>query len=268
MKASLIAIVFALQTGCAYQTPIPNIPNQHRLGKVAVVTTSDAPEIDVEGIGQLRGAGLGSAGGAVGGAAVGGITCGAPMFMVAIFCPLCAPAALAAAGTCVGVGAAAGGVAGAVGGATSGATAEDAEKIRADGAELIAMFKAKSIQQLLRDQTEANIVARDANSVLVLVENQVAHAGNDYSSFAAAGVDTVLEVAFTEIGYKGGRIAGLTMKADARLVDTNKNEVIFSSSYAWQGQRLKTGEWANVGAEGILKQVQNGYQSMATHIDE
>lgn len=268
MKASLIAIVFTLQTGCAFQKPIPNTPYQDRLGKVAVVTTSDAPVIDVEGISQLKAAGFGSAGGAVAGAAVGGVTCGAPMLIVAILCPFCATAALTGIGTCVGVGATAGATAGAVDGTTSGATAEDAERMRADGAELIATFQARSIQQLLRDHTEANIVARDANSVLVLAENQVAPAGNDYSSFAAAGVDTVLEVAFTEVGYRGGRIAGLTMKAEARLVDTIKNEELFSSSYAWQGRRLKTGELANVGAEGILKEVQNGYQSMATHIDE
>jgi hypothetical protein len=268
MKALLIAFIFALQTGCAYQNPIPNTPNQDTLGKVAVVTTSKAPVIDVESISQLKGAGVGTAGGAAGGAAAGGIACSA-LLIGAVLCPICAPAALAGFGTCVGVGAVAGAVVGGVAGATSGATAEEAEKMQANTATLSDTFKARSIQQLLRDQIEANMLARDVNSVVVVPENQqVAPEGSDHSSLAAVGVDTVLEVAFTDVAFKGGRTAALTMSATARLVRTTTSEELFSSSYSWQGRQLKTDELSSHGAEGILKEVQSGYQAMATHIDE
>lgn len=265
--ASLIAIVLVLQTGCASQ-PIPNIPKQDILGKVAVVTTSDAPVIDVEGISQLKGAGMGIAGGAAGGAAVGVVTC-APLIIYAIMCPICAPGAAAGFGACVGVGATAGALVGGVAGATTGTTAEEIGKLESNTVTLSEKFKERGIQQLLRDQVEANLLERDPNSVVVVAENQqVAPKREDYSSFAGIGVDTVLEVAFTDVAFKGGRTSWLTMDAYARLVRAENNDVVFSSSYTWQGQQLKTDEWSSLGVDGILKEVQRGYQFMATHIDE
>lgn len=251
---SLFSIVLVLQSGCVTY-PTPKTQHQTTLGKVAVVATTHEPEIKFEGF--ARGKGEGAATGARKtfvpcleelGRGCSGAVCGA--------------AAILWLGVC--------GAASAVGGVVGAAAAPGAEEVRAAEATLSKVLDAKTIQESLRDQVVAAALAKGTSLVSVSPQSaQDATQLRDYRSLAAAGVDTVLEVALTKAGTKGSGINPpliLDMEAHVRLIRTGDNIEVFSADYGYLGERLKLSEWSANQAERLLRALKAGYETLGSHI--
>ncbi|HSN39638.1 MAG TPA: hypothetical protein VLT92_05535 [Burkholderiales bacterium] len=257
--ALLLAVLVALQPGCASLTPQPpKTEHQAAPGKVAVIAAAQEPEIRFEGF--ARGAGEGAARGAgttflectssLGHGSCSGAFCGA---VVILWLGVC-------------------GVASLVGGAAGAAAAPDTASIRAAEAGLPGGMEMKTIQDSLRDQVVTTALAHGTTLASVSREDlQNAARTRDYPSLADKGADTVLEVALTKAGTQGAGINAPLwsyMEARIRLVRTRDNAEVFSSEYLYQGERLTLAEWSANRSERLLRALKTGYETLGEHIYE
>ena len=147
LAASLFAIVFTFQSGCAFHVAVPKTQHQSTLGKVAIITTAQEPEVEFRGFARGKGEGAAKGAGttflacAGAGGSCSGDFCGA-FYIVWL-------------GIC--------GVASAVGGVVGAIAAPSAEEVRAAESTLPKAQDAKIIQESLRDHVAAAALAKPDN---------------------------------------------------------------------------------------------------------
>lgn len=254
----VIGLVVLLQSGCAVVPPAPPMPSQTALGRVAVVAGAQMPEIGFEGVvhGKAQGAAFGAGSsflscmGALGQGSCTGSVCGA---LVIVMLGVC-------------------GVAGLVGGVSGAVMAPGADRVEAAQSTLVTALDARTIQESLRAQLEAAAQARGTPLVAVPADLAI-HAAqqHDYRPLAAAGVDTVLEVALTQVGTRGFGIDApvqLHMRAQARLIRTQDNTETGLLREVHQGARLKLAEWSTEQAAPLLQALGQGYEQLGAQIHD
>jgi hypothetical protein len=251
--AALLALVVALQSGCA---TVPKTQHQTTLGKVAIVTTAQEPDIKFEGMARSKAEGAAKGAGRtfieclrlLGQGSCSGSICGA---VVIVWLGVCGSATV-------------------VGSIVGAATAPWAGEVRAAEHTLSTAFNGETIQNALRDQIVAVALAQNTTLISVpTVSAPDATRPRDYGQLAAAGVETVLEVGLTKVVTEGSDIKRplvLLMEAHVRLIRTADNSEIFSADYLYVGKRLKLSEWSANDAEPLLRALKAGYETLASHI--
>lgn len=157
VTASWFSIVLALQSGCVTGPPVPKTQHQATLGKVAVIATSQKPEIQLEGFAHSKGEGAATGAGstflecmrALGDSGCSGEICGAVVILMLGVC----------------------GVASAVGGVVGAIATPGAEEVQASEDSLSTALNAKAIQESLRYQTEAAALVKGTSLVSVAPES-------------------------------------------------------------------------------------------------
>jgi hypothetical protein len=253
--AWVIVMIFLAESGCAGLVPTPTA-HQTTLGRLAITCTDRQAEIEFEGFSRSKG------GGAARGAGSAFAQCMGELGHGSCSGDLCGAAVILMLGMC--------GIASVIGGVTGAVTAPTAASVEAAESGMSAVVEARTIQESLRRQVATLALAYDMNLVSVPEESDCAASSTgDYSLLAAAGVDTVLEVALTKAGTTGAGINApvlLYMQAHARLVQTHDNREVFSADYIYQGRRLTLEEWsANQGLQ-LLQGLEQGYAVLGSHI--
>lgn len=253
----LLLIVFTLMSGCA-TVPLPqNSRHQTSLGMVAVIAAPHEPVISFEGFSRSKGEGAVSGAGTtfascltgLGHGGCSGSICGA---VVIVWLGLC-------------------GIAGVVGGVAGAASAPGSDQVLAAEAALGKALNAATIQESLRGQVEKNALFKGAQLVSVPPEQARASAKlRDYRALAAAGVNTVLEVALTHAGTRGGgnQLLQLTMQAHVRLISTGNNAEIFAGDVFYLGEQFRLSEWAANDGERLLRALNTGYEAFGAQIHD
>ena len=156
----LLAIVFMLQSGCAALTP-PATTHQTTLGRLAIISGTEQPEIDFRVFPQGKGEGAAQGAGSVFEVCIEGFTqssCGdSCLAEVILMLPVCVVAAVV------------GGVGGAV-------MAPSAETVKEAGADLPVITYARAIQEPLRSQVATLALAYSVDLVSVSDERAYAAA--------------------------------------------------------------------------------------------
>ena len=281
--ASWLLCVLVLQSGCTtvstVERDVPRTAHQGTLGSVAVIAATGEPEIKFEGF--AHGAGEGAAKGA-GGAMASclpiGLSCGGTI--------LCAPFFIVWLGVC--------GAVSAVGGVVGAAAAPSAETMQAAETNWSAALSANTIQDLLRAEVVAAALAHGTSVTAISPEStQASSRARDYRALAAAGVQTVLEVAVIKAGARGSDAVGTDdvilgpawavgkagvqgsrfnapllayMQARARLVRVSDNSEIFAADYVYEGERLKLSEWSADGGKRLVSTLERGYKTLGAYI--
>lgn len=251
LAASLCAIVLVIESGCATPPP-PNTQYQATLGRVAVVATSQEPEIKLEGFTHGKGEGAASGAGKTFSSCMSGAALAGPLALILglVVCPIATPV---------------GAIVGAVQAPSSG-------EVHTSEAAISTALAVKKIQDELREQVVAAALANGSSLVTVSPESaQHAAQLRDYRSLAAAGVDTVLEVTLTKVGTEAAASGfnpplRLYMQALVRLIRTDDNAEVFATDYVYQGENLKLSEWSDNQAERLLRDLQIGYETFGTQI--
>jgi len=260
LTALLCTLVLAFQSGCSTVSKTPQIPHapktqsQNTFGKMAIVTTSQIPVIKFQGFARGKDEGVAK---------------GSKMAFSSCFNtpdPYCyGPDCLLWPVICS--------VAGVKGGIAGGKQALSIEEVQSAEANASTALAGKNFQETLREQVVAAVQAKGVSLVSVSPESsQHAAQLDDYSSLAAAGVETVLEVALNEISVEGTSDIDppltLFMTAHVRLIRTADNTVFHSTSYVYQGEKLKLKEWSANQAEQLLHGLQVGYATLGSYIYE
>ena len=250
-------VLAALQYGCAsIYHQRPDTTHQTTSPTTAVVAGGGMPDIRFEPI--VHGPGEG----ALRGAGPFFVDCVSRLGAGACSGPYCPGAMILLVGLC-GVGTAALGIAGAVTAPT------EAEVAEAHTTVTVAVDP-EAVQNALR---EAVTVAAVQGGTVVVEPPQglVADAvrTGDYRQFAHQGIDTVLEVSVTEAGAAGADAetdAAVTvyLNANARLIRTLDNSVLFAREYRYRGERLPLSSLAIDGTGPVIASLQTGYSSLGT----
>lgn len=252
LTASLCAVVLALQSGCS--TPGPRTQYQSTLGKVAVVVSAQQPKfVTLDSIFPSKD------GGAAGGAGAGVVACLGTSFECGPIFGLCAV-------LCSVVMVPVGAVIGAV---EQGIRTKEVLDVEPED------IDARVAQGLLRDQVVAAAMAKGVSLVPFSPESpQSVTQWHDYHPLAAAGIDTVLEVALTKVGFERG-VSGnpalkdqafLIMTAHVRLIRTGDNVAVFTADYVYQSEFLTRSEWLGNQAGRLLHALQVGYETLGSSI--
>jgi len=273
--ALLLALVFALQSGCVRHSSRPEPPResgipgtqfQSALGKVAVVASESmlgaAPVSPAGGkdksvyISPAKRTFI-SCGKILGGGGCAGDAeaCAAVFFGAMAICGLAAvPVAVATAA-----------------GKAHGDEPIETSRLKAA---VETTMNPNVVQDTLRDQVEADAKIGGVKLVKVpLASAQKAARDNDYPPLAALGVDTVLEVSMTQIfgeaeGEMSNPVLPLDMQAHIRLIKTSDNYEIFSGDYFYRGKQLKYTEWSANNAEQLAKAMRAGYEAIGRDISD
>ncbi len=254
MAAAVLAAVVLLQSGCATLPP-PTTAHQGDPGRVAVVAASEAPKLEFQGFargkgeGAIRGAGasFGECLGAMSHGGCSGELCGAVLVLMLGIC----------------------GAIGVVGGVVGAAEAPSAQAARADEGAAQAAFATAEIQEALRAHVAAAALAAGERLVEPPPSPGDGAARSGYAAFAAAGVDSVLEVALVEAGTRGRGIndpVAAYMTARVRLVSAADGRERFVRNYTYLGPRHALAEWAADDARRLRQTLEAGYRSLAEHI--
>jgi hypothetical protein len=233
----------------------PDTTYQATLGEVAVVATEQLPTLGFGGFAHGKGEGaLTGAGGTFaaclsgGGGGCSGAACGAALLLILGIC----------------------GVAGLVGGIAGAAEAPDASLAAASEARLAQAMEIRTVQAALRDQVAAAALQRGArlrNVPPALA--QEAAATRDYRSFAAFGVDSVVETSLIEAGTRGTGInapVGVHLRARVRVLATGDNGERLVADYLYQGRHRTLAEWAADDGRPLKTELEAGYRALGEHI--
>lgn len=263
---SICIVSLGMQTGCAvlpHQLPPPPSDEiRARFGTIAVVSArfTPRPMLQLPAKGGLAGAGRGAATWSATGGLVpfssggGGGGAGAILVLAASV-----------------VGATLGGISGTVAGVVK---SEPAEKVRVSEAALNDALSVLNMQESLRDRIMK--VARDQTRehVVILPDKGPAGAGEkvSYGSLADTGIDTVVEVAVTDIGVNGpwdvNPPLNFIMKAQVRVVRTSVDQEYYAAEYEYnRGERTFSG-WAADNAVPFLMELDRAYQDIAEKVVE
>ncbi len=255
--AWLLLITITLQTGCSVLPPIAHTGYQQSLGRIAIVSLNEQPEIDFQGFTRSKGAG------AVQGAGVGFLHCISLMGGGSCTGSMCGAFYLIWLGVC-GVSSVVGGVVGA-GIAPSSKEVGEAEEQMSNRLGTEAIQNALFEELILVALTKGTRLAQTGSRLLQSTSER-----HDYRQFADEAA-TVMEVALTHVGTKGGGFnppLQLTMTAHVRLVRTQDNTEITAVEYTHTGASYTLSEWSENGAQRLLQALQDGYTALAQHIHD
>jgi len=255
--AWLLVAILTLQTGCSILPPIPHTDYQESLGRIAIISLNDQPEIEFEGFTRSKGAG------AAKGAGAGFLTCMGMMGQGSCTGSMCGAFLLIWLGVC-GVSGVVGGVVGATRSPSSTVVYESEEKISN-------RLSTEVVQTALGEELIA--VALEKGTRLVLTDLRLLQSTSeerDYRSLADEA-DTVLEVTLSHVGTKGSGLnppLQLVMTARVRLVRTQDNTEITTVEYTHTGASYTLAKWSANGAQRLLQALEAGYISLAHHIHD
>lgn len=253
----LLAAVVAIETGCATLPPAET-GHQTNLGRIAIVAAPERPAFRFEGFVRSKGEGALTSAGATFGACVNEIAIGNCTGS------MCGAALILWLGIC--------GVAGIVGGVAGAIAAPSAAAMRATEGSMAASLDAAAIQDSLRGQLEAAALADGALLAAVPADaGSAAARARDYRPLAAAGADTVAEVALTEVGISGRGIDSpgvLAMKARVRLVRTADNAELVAGDLAYLGPRLRLSEWSAMDGHRLMRALQTGIDTLGAQLGD
>ncbi len=274
--ALVLAISVALQPGCVAppqptkaqaQAKAPETYKgyetrfQSGLGNVAVVAAAKMPYIAFSGFarskneaaGKTAGHTLGDCLSSTGKGGCSGEFCGlAFILMIAVCGVVVTPVA-------------------AVVGAVRAPSAEDIGKSEAV---MSRSLDAKLIQDELRDRVVADArIAGAKASALPIADTKAAEERPDYTSLAADGVDTVLEVTLTQVFAKPESEGinpplPLVMKAHIRVVHTRDNSVVLADDFSYHGRRFSYTQWTENNAQKLAEALKTGYATLAQDITD
>lgn len=261
MAMRRIGVVFlvlatVMSGGCATVPQTLPTALQLTMGDVAVVASVESPEISFEGFVHNKGEG------ALIGA--GGTFLGCMSMLGQGTCTgfICGPGLVLWLGVCT--------ASSVVGGTVGAVAAPSGEESRGAEQAMTSVLDAKTIQDSLRLQVE--LAARDAGRFLVPLSPESMAAvqqQRDYRSLSVEGVDTVLEVALTEVGTKNGGFnppLRFYMASRVRLVSTADNRELMAGSYRYSGPSMQLEKWAANNAAPLLQAIEAGYQALGGHI--
>lgn len=279
--AALLAVIVAAQTGCstlshkprppaepvAYETPETHF--QTSLGKVAIVTEAQVPHAQFEGYARSKSEAAAKMAG------TGMLACLVGPFMdprgwYVIVIWVYAPEVMA--GIC-------GVIVPSITGTVGGIAAPGEKEILAAEAAMSKSLNAGAAQDALFEEISADAQADGASLVAVPPEQaQMAAKMQDYRPLAAMGVDTVLEVKYTQqfanVGSGNSNNKGfnppllLNVWADVRLVRTSDNSEIFTDSFSYSVKRAKYTEWAANHADLLVRTLKTYYEAIGHNISD
>jgi hypothetical protein len=269
IAASLLAVVIALQPGCAapdlHHASVPKTKDQTDLGRVAVVASAQEAEVELQEHAPSKGKGAARG-------ALAGMRCMEFGILALIVCPISIP------------------VGAVVGSATTADTDQSRTRPKTLEGELVESqieqspklaqesnretveHIQKNIQESLRYQVFSVALAMGEDLVAVSGESaRLASHQRDYRPLVAAGVDSIVEVGLSRIDNGDTSLHvdkpfPLYMQAHVRLIRTKDNAEFFSDDYAYLGERLNLSEWAANKGERLRHALQAGYEAMAADI--
>ncbi len=267
--------ILAVPTGCVtVAPPVPSAATRDDLGTVAIVAARYAPASDFTTFAKSEGAGA-----AKGAAIEGGLTVAASAAIVAISGPLAAPY-LAIAGAVATILET---VTGAVRGARLAVPATTAREVDAVIDEAVAHLDA---QGDLARRLEARLAAEPwiRRAPVTAGGPGVPAERPDYAALRGSGVDTVLEVAITGIGFEScapevlRRLAAgcpedpddpqidLFMAVQARLVRVPDGKELFLRELRYKSPRRPIAPWVAQDGELIAAEFARGYGELAERV--
>jgi hypothetical protein len=256
-------ILILSQSGCAH-APKPCLPDEVRaqLGTVGIVSARFRPDVDlsVPAKGRLAGAGRKSANWA-------GKSTITTLQGVKI-CGGSAPCAALIVALSVAVGTI-GGMAGGVAGALQ---AEPSKEI-AFAEEVITVVIADQKMQEILCSKVAQVARSQTRTSIVVGQDQGPSLPDEkiaYSSLAAQGIDTVLEIAITRVALTGDWDLNpplvFQMNAHIRVLLTTDGNVLHDDSVDFSGSSLTFSEWADNNAQAVIAELDKAYQHIAENI--
>lgn len=255
--AWLLLITITLQTGCSVLPPIPHTDYQQSLGRIAIVSLNEQPEINFQGFTRSKGAG------AVQGAGMGFIHCMSLIGDGSCTGSMCGAFYLIWLGVC--------GVSGVVGGVVGAGIAPSSKEVDEAEEQMSKRLGTEAIQNALFEElilvalTKGTRLAKTGSRLLQSTSEE-----DDYRQLADEA-DTVMEVALTYVGTQGGGFnppLQLVMTAHVRLVRTVDNTEIIDVDYTHTGASYTLSAWSENGAQRLLQALQNGYGALAQHIHD
>ncbi|SDT10970.1 hypothetical protein [Pseudomonas oryzae] len=256
-----LCLALSLQSGCAglqQMAAAPDTRRQADLGRVAVIAAGHQPDIHLEGFARNKLSGAASSAGST------FVHCLEPIGQSHCSGDFCGAVLILWFGVC--------GVAGMVGGVVGAVKAPSGRSVHQAEGDLHKAVEAGEIQEALRRQVEQAAVAH--GDAAVSVEAPVARAAareGDYRPLADSGVDSVLEVALSEVTTLGPAIdqpLQLLMQARVRLIRTADNRELRADEFLYQGERNLQAQWAAGGGTRLVQALQAGYAALGTHIHE
>lgn len=256
-----LCLALLLQAGCAGRLPTAaaaDTRQQGQLGRVAVIAAARQPQIHLEGFARNK------ISGAAGTAGSTFVHCLEPIGHSNCSGDFCGAVLILWFGVC--------GVAGVVGGVVGAVKAPSGHAVRQAEGGLHKAVEAGEIQEALRRQVEQAAVAH--GDAAVSVDAQVVRAaarGGDYRPLADSGVDSVLEVALSEVSTLGPAIdqpLQLLMQARVRLIRTADNRELRADEFLYQGERNLQAQWSAASGTRLVQALQAGYEALGTHIHE
>lgn len=236
-RRALLAFAAALHAACTTVPQVPPGPGAAALGKVAIVAGTDVPEIKFEGFAHGKGEGAATAAG------VTLLSCVAMPGAGTCAGPYCGGFFVLWLGFC--------GAASLVGGAVGAGIAPEAATVRAAEAHMRAALDANAIQESLRQQIEIAAQAHGAQPAM------------------RAEADTLIEATLVRAGTAGAGInapIGLYMEGRVRVLRAADGAELYRAQYVHHGARLKLEEWAANSGERLLRALDAGYATLASHI--
>lgn len=258
------------------QIPVPTIEDRKRLGTVTIVPAQYAPDLNFITFakGGLAGAGEGAAQWG-GDAALAALLTGAVLISIA---PIAAPVVIiGAAGATAGM-TAAGGVKGALNALPTEKAQEIESAIAATAIRLDAQRSlAEHVTQELQKLTWVHFKAVEMAGPTTPGERPV------YASWRMQGVDTVLDIAMTKIGFEGcgpgffdkkcprasdKTLISLFMIARVRLVRVADGATQYERAFFYKSSLREFPHWAANDAQALEVELDRGYQDLAERISD
>jgi hypothetical protein len=272
-----MVVVLVLQNGCAtVAPPAPSQTVRENLGVVAIVPAQYTPDSNF--VTFAKGADAGAAKGA---AIAGGATAIGSGIVVAAAAPIVVPV-----GVFVGVlMTAAAIVGGAIGGAEQAVPIETANQVEAAINHAVAGLDA---QNVLANRL-AKIVETEPRIRLAVASAPGpgdSAARPTYAQLRTAGIDTVLEVAVTEIGFEscgpefirsraGGctedpqkRLVDLFMSVQARLVRVSDGTELFLRQFRYASPRREIPRWIAQEGQLLAEEFEHAYRELAARVQD
>ena len=262
MKRVWFVIVYclllsSLLAGCAELPAPPSDTTRAEWGNLVVVPARFTPQSNIrsfavgKGEGAAKGAATGSAAGAIGTMifATGGA---AEMFIAPYLAVVMIP-----------VGAAVG----AISGSQAAITEEQAAKLETYVEQNLAALRVPDT--LVRAIIDTTRLDTDQQlTLLTTIGPTAVDTETDYTTLAQQGVDTVLEVIPTEVGFIGGKQLRFYLVADVRLVHVKNGEHIYEREFVYQSDYYDAALWAENQAALLGAELQRSYTSLAQSVVE
>ncbi len=269
-KLTALAVASLIVANCA-STPerLPQLTEDvgSSLGTVGVITIGPSVGGELDGpvgvsdqiaVGILEGGATGALGGAAGGAAGMLLACG-----VIVFCAL--------------AGAAVGGAIGLVGGAGAGGISGGQAAIpESTAAEIETALTRAIADHELQSDLRHRVLQNIGNATMGVdlgAGGTVPAESPDYISFRDQGIDAVLEMSLTQLGFagEGGDDPALVLviTASARLIGVPDNSVLWNvEQVEYESAEAAFSLWT-AGDSGLLQaEIDNGLEAVASQIGE